>query len=57
MATSGCNAQDSLHGQPGCCMKQDYYMVRRAMNCAGKKWQASDSNHAFGMKPWKKKLN
>jgi hypothetical protein len=30
---------------------------RRVMNCAGKKWRASDSNHAFGMKPWKKKLN
>jgi len=30
---------------------------RRAMNCAGKKQRASDSTHAFGMKPWKKKLN
>jgi hypothetical protein len=30
---------------------------RRAMNCPGKKRQASDSNHVFGMKPWKKKLN
>jgi hypothetical protein len=30
---------------------------RRAMNCADKKRRASDSNHAFGMNPWKKKLN
>jgi hypothetical protein len=30
---------------------------RMAMNCAGKKRRASDSNHAFGMKSWKKKLN
>jgi hypothetical protein len=28
--SSGCNAEDSLDGQPGCGMKQAYYMARTA---------------------------
>jgi hypothetical protein len=30
MATSGCNAEDSLDGERGCCMKRAYYMARTA---------------------------
>ncbi len=30
MATSGCNAEDSLDAQPGCSMKQAYNMATTA---------------------------
>jgi hypothetical protein len=45
------------HDREARSLKLTQKKFRRAMNCADKKRQASDSNHAFGMKPWKKKLN